>query len=227
MAGVAQHSDFRVDFWGRLRRTSDFLFSVIYSPTDEVEQAAAVVRAVHTRITGVDDFTGEPYRADEPELLVWVANATVDSYLAAFRLYGNSRLTPEDADRYVYEMRTLGHLMGVDKSDLAQDATELHRYMHDMLPRLAASPAAKEGTRRLVLPDLPWKLRPLWTVPASAAVASLPSEYRNMYGLPWLGPLQPGIRISTTAYLQGLRLILPEHPAVVEARNRARRLAVA
>ena len=52
MAGVDEHSDFRVDPLGRLRRTSAFVAAVTFGATPLVEQHIAMVRAIHTRVTG-------------------------------------------------------------------------------------------------------------------------------------------------------------------------------
>jgi uncharacterized protein (DUF2236 family) len=41
MAGVAQHSDYRTDPWGRLQRTADFLAATTFGPADMAERAVA------------------------------------------------------------------------------------------------------------------------------------------------------------------------------------------
>src|ERR1700709_2674728 len=53
MAGVAQHSDYRHDPWGRLQRTAEFLAATTYGPAPVAERAVATVRAVHQRVQGV------------------------------------------------------------------------------------------------------------------------------------------------------------------------------
>src|SRR5271165_7194283 len=65
-AGVAEHSAYREDPWGRLLRTLDFTTSVIY--TDPVS-AAAVARGIrlrHRRIKGVRP-DGRRYHALDPD----------------------------------------------------------------------------------------------------------------------------------------------------------------
>ncbi len=220
MAGVAQHSDFRVDFWGRLRRTSDWLLTVIYGTRVDAEGASAVVRAVHARVRGIDDFTGRPYAADDPELLIWVHNATVESHLSAFRLFGPG-LDAVEADQYVREMRIVGVLVGLDEMDVAQDADDLARYFADVESQLAGSPNARIAVRGLLNPELPMALRPLWGVPALAALGSLPRHYQQLLGFPWFAPLGLGTRLSGEALITALRLLLPVPPAVEAARSRS------
>ena len=58
MAGVDQHSDFRVDPWGRLRRTAEYVGATTFGDTATAEAAGDMVRAVHRRVRGVDPHTG-------------------------------------------------------------------------------------------------------------------------------------------------------------------------
>jgi uncharacterized protein (DUF2236 family) len=53
MAGVAQHSDYRQDPWGRLQRTADFLAATTFGPSAQAERAVDRVRRVHRRVEGV------------------------------------------------------------------------------------------------------------------------------------------------------------------------------
>jgi len=103
MAGVDQHSDYKVDPWGRLQRTIEYVVTTTFGDTAAAEQMGARVRAVHERVVGVDPHTGRPYRAGDPELLAWVHNVEVHSFVAAYRRYGGW-LSDGDADRFVAEM---------------------------------------------------------------------------------------------------------------------------
>jgi uncharacterized protein (DUF2236 family) len=78
MAGVAEHSDFRDDPWGRLFRTADYIAAVTYGTTEEAHRAAARVRRVHRRLRGVEPESGRGYRVDDPALLLWVHCCEVD-----------------------------------------------------------------------------------------------------------------------------------------------------
>ncbi len=65
MAGVAQHSDYRDDPWGRLQRTSFFVAVTTFGPAHEAERAIARVRAVHRRVCGTT-ADGRAYAAKRP-----------------------------------------------------------------------------------------------------------------------------------------------------------------
>src|SRR5215469_14438910 len=87
MAGVEQHSDYRADPWGRLRRTVEYVLTTTYGTAEEGEHAGRVVQAVHKRVRGTDPVTGKTYSAEDPDLLVWVHAVEVHSFLMAYRRY--------------------------------------------------------------------------------------------------------------------------------------------
>jgi uncharacterized protein (DUF2236 family) len=83
MAGVDQHSDWRLDPVGRLAATSAYEATVTFGDRASATRVAERVRAIHTRVRGVDTVTGQAYAASDPALLLWVHVALVDSALAA------------------------------------------------------------------------------------------------------------------------------------------------
>src|ERR1700704_3779321 len=103
MAGVAEHSDWQRDPFGRLAATSGYLLTVTYGESATALAAAAWVREVHTRVHGVDPVTGLDYSAEDPALLLWAHAAMVAAIVAVMRAYGRG-LEPAEADAYVAEM---------------------------------------------------------------------------------------------------------------------------
>ena len=91
MQGVGEHSDFRADPLGRLRRTVFFLGTTTYCSLPEAEAAIEAVRRVHLSVAGVTP-EGRRYRADDPDLMAWVHASEVDSFLEAFLRYGRRPL---------------------------------------------------------------------------------------------------------------------------------------
>src|SRR5690242_1796906 len=100
MAGVAEHSDYRGDPWGRLQRTSTFLAVTTFGAAPDAQRAVDKVRGIHQRVHGIAP-DGRPYRATDPHLLEWVHVAEVDSFLLAHRLYGAHPLDQGGRDGYV------------------------------------------------------------------------------------------------------------------------------
>lgn len=141
--GVIQNSDFKKDAWGRLRRTANFVGTISYGTTDAAEKAGARVRRIHTRIKVTDPATGERYGVDEPDLLLWVHCAEVDSYLHVLRRSGLP-LTDAQADLYIDEHREGARLVGLDPARVPADRAQLAAYFERVRPELAAGPEARE-----------------------------------------------------------------------------------
>ena len=225
MAAMDQRSSWREDPWGRLRRTGDYIATTIYGDTRSALAAAERVRAIHRRVSGFDEVTGKPYRADDPELLLWIHCVEVDSFLAAYRAYGGS-LSDVEADAYVSEMTRAGKLVGLTTEDMPRSVTELRSYL-ERVTGLCVTPAAREGLRLVMSPPVSLPARVAWAVPAAAAVAILPPEVRDLYGLPWFPPAEPLVRAATSTLCRTMRVVLPPSPAVRAALERARALSSA
>ncbi len=110
LAAVYDHSNFREDLVGRLRRTTHFVAGTTYAPTAEAERLIARVRAIHARIAGYTS-DGQPYRADEPALLTWVHVTEAYGFLQGCRRYGRA-VPVAIADRYYAETRRVAEALG-------------------------------------------------------------------------------------------------------------------
>jgi len=218
MAGVDQHSSYRSDPWGRLRRTTEYVMTATYGSTERAEALGAAVRQVHQRVRGVDPVTGLRYSAGDPELLLWVHNVLAHSLLTAYRRYGGP-LSVADADRYVGEMVEMAALVGIARDDVPSTLDALRTWLRSV-PGLRLTPAAREGVGTILAPPMPLALRPVWAVPAVAAVGLMPRRLRAMYGLPWFPPAEPAVRLTTASLVLALRLALPEPRPVRAARSR-------
>ena len=184
MAGVAEHSDYRADPWGRLQRTADFLAATTFGPATEAERAVAIVRTVHERVTGIAP-DGRPYAANDPHLLRWVHLAETDSFLAAHDRYGGESLTAPERDEYVRNTAVVARALGVPAPP--ESVRALHDQLRAFRPELASTPAARESARYLLVrPPMPLAARPLYGLIAAAAVALLPRWARGPLRLPYL-----------------------------------------
>jgi hypothetical protein len=79
--------------------------------------------------------------------------------------------------------------------------------------------------RLILYPPMPLALRPLWVLPASAAIASLPRFARRMYGLPWFPPATPPVRAAIFGVTRFLNALPIEAPEIRDAKNRLARAA--
>jgi uncharacterized protein (DUF2236 family) len=172
MAGVADHSDYREDPWGRLQRTARFLASTTYGTAEQARAACASVRAVHDRVVGTAP-DGRAYDANDPHLLEWVHLAEVDSFLATYQRYGATPLDAAGQDAYVAGMAIVADELGV--LDPPRSLSELRASIDAYRPELSGTREARDAARYLLFqPPLPFAARPAYGVLAAAAVASLP-----------------------------------------------------
>src|SRR5207253_5115945 len=143
MAGVAEHSNWRQDPFGRLAATSSYLLTTTYGDTASALAAAAWVRKIHTHVRGVDPETGLAYSAEDPSLLLWVHAGMVDSIVTVVQRYGRP-LDPGDADRYVAETVRFAEIVGVPVEKVPATVATLGAYIESVELR-QATPAAKEA----------------------------------------------------------------------------------
>lgn len=181
MQGVADHSDYKHDSLGRLRRTANFVGTTTFAPASEARLAIEAVRVIHERVTGTLP-DGTPYRANDSHLLGWVHATEVDSFLRAYRRYGRPSITDAEADRYVDEMATVARLLGV--IDPPIDRASLRRTLARYRSELKATPAARDAVRFLLWPPFPRRTRPIYGVIASASLGLLPGYAQRMLWLP-------------------------------------------
>ena len=136
MAGVAGHSGFKGDPWGRLQRTSHYLATTTYGTIEHAEAAIGAVRAIHERVRG-RDHRGRPYRASDPELLRWVHLAEVHSFLTAYQAYAATPLAPGESDLFVRQSAVAATLLGA--RGLPETSAELDRQLESFRPQLEST----------------------------------------------------------------------------------------
>jgi uncharacterized protein (DUF2236 family) len=207
MAGVAQHSDYRGDPWGRLQRTSTFLAVTTFGTATDAQRAVDKVRGIHRRVQGQAP-DGRDYRADDPHLLEWVHIAEVDSFLRAYQLYGAAPLDRDGRDSYVADTARVAAALGV--IDPPRTEAELAQRIAGYRSELRSSEAAREAARfLLVTPPLPLLARAPYSVLAATSVSMLPSWARLPLRLPYLPPLEAtAIRLSGRVLVSGIRWAL-------------------
>jgi uncharacterized protein (DUF2236 family) len=212
MAGVAQHSDFRSDPWGRLFRTAEYVAVTSYGTTVEATRAAARVRGIHRKLGGVEPESGRPYRVDDPHLLLWVHCCETESFLSTATRCG-LRLTASERDAYYAEQVTNARLIGLPSAPGSAD--EMAAYFADMQPELTATAEARAAAHFVLFPPMPTKVqyatpaRAVWVGLAGTAAAMLPRWARRLYRLPGVPPTDVAATVAGLALRAGL-LAIPE-----------------
>ena len=76
--------------------------------------------------------TGTPYRADQPDLLLWVLFTLVDSGVVVYRKYVRSMSRAEE-EAYWEDYKVVGDLFGLADADMPDTLDDLHDYRREML----------------------------------------------------------------------------------------------
>lgn len=204
MAGVADHSDYRGDPWGRLQRTSTFLAVTTFGTAKDAQRAVDKVRGIHRRVSGIAP-DGRPYRADDPHLLEWVHIAEIDSFLLAYQRYGAKPLDQAGRDAYVADTARVAGALGVPNPPRTE--AELKARIQAYRPELRSSEAARDAARFLLItPPLPLLARGPYGLIAATSVSMLPAWARLPLRLPYLPPVEAtAIRMAGRILVGGIR----------------------
>jgi uncharacterized protein (DUF2236 family) len=234
-AGVAEHSNYREDPWGRLYRTLDLTAKVVFGEMRTADEAARRIRAAHERVQGVTAENGgryskgTPYHANDPELLMWVHATLVRTALDVYQRCVRP-LTIADQRVYYDEQKTLAEMFGVPRERMPDTFAAFNRYLDDMLEsdRIAVTAALRDVVDATLRPRLPFIARPLVEALSLTTVGLLPERLREELRLPW-SPTRERLLATSWATLRrimpALPILLREFPPARSAERRARAAA--
>lgn len=180
LQGVLDHSDFRSDMHGRLRRTARFIAVTTFGHRDEAEAAIDRVNRIHEAVKGTLP-DGTPYSARDPRTLAWVHIAEATSFLTTYQRFVRPDMSRDDKDEYFRQFAVIARKLGADP--VPEDANEADALFREMRGDLRASPAAN-GIAQLVLTQKPENApAAIQQAIATSAVDLLPPSARAMLGL--------------------------------------------
>ncbi|WP_277589626.1 oxygenase MpaB family protein [Pseudomonas chlororaphis] len=181
LAGVWDHSNFREDMIGRLRRTAQFISGTTFGSRQDAEWLIDKVRTIHLQIVGHAP-DGRPYSASDPQLLTWVHVAEVSSFLAAHLRYRNPHLSPADQDRYYGEVALIAERLGA--TDVPRSRRAVADYLARMRPQLLCDERSREVLRLLLAAPAPSRLaKPFGSLMMQAGIDLLPDWASDMLGV--------------------------------------------
>lgn len=228
MRAVADHSNYRSKPWERLQTTGGYLSTTTYGSRAEADAAAATVRRIHTRIGGHDPVTGTTYRADDPDLLLWIHCALVDSMVEVIGRGRPGGLDPGLADDYLREQVRAARHVGLDPAVVPSSVADLADYLQEVRPLLRVTRVAREAALYILLPPLPplapaarllaTPARPLLTGVLVPCFAALPAWARQMYTVS-ARPATARAEEATTTTLRALRTSIEAARRAVPAMN--------
>ncbi|HTG37546.1 oxygenase MpaB family protein [Sphingomonas sp.] len=203
LAGVWDHSRFRDDMLGRLRRTARFIAITTYADVSDAEAAIARVRQIHAHVAGILP-DGTPYRADDPLALAWVHACEATCFLDAWIAFGEPSMSTGDQDRYFDQSALVAERLGAapvprSRSDMA-DFIQSHR------SRLHVDGRTRDVARRVIRATPPDRATAVaQRVITPAAIDLLPAWARSMHELKGSGMARPFVAGGVRALAGSLR----------------------
>jgi uncharacterized protein (DUF2236 family) len=203
LAGVWDHSNFRADMQGRLRRTARFIALTTYGGLAEAEAAIARVRAVHDHVRGTLP-NGSTYAANDPALLAWVHVTEATSFLGAWMRYAEPGMSAPDQDRYFVEMGRIALALGADP--IPRTRSEARDLIKAMRPHMLCDTRTREVAQLVLTQRAPNRMaEPLQALTMQAGVDLLPVWAQQMHGLTAPPLSRPLVRAGTLGIARTLR----------------------
>ncbi|HEU5029899.1 MAG TPA: oxygenase MpaB family protein [Spirillospora sp.] len=237
-AGVAEHSEFLEDRWGRLLRTVESTMNFLgYRGEERGRREAARLREIHKDIKGVD-AQGRRYHALNPEAYLWVHATLLHGMIQTQRLFGTP-ITP-DRERVLHgEWARLALALGITERHIPGSPAAFRDYFDTMVnERLEDNATVRlliELDRkplppppRWPLPDLAWSgvAGPPTVMLGRMGVGCLPPVLRERFGLRWTPADERRFRLFAQAMRAGDRVLVDRlrySPIAARAMRRARR----
>jgi uncharacterized protein (DUF2236 family) len=218
------------DPYARLRRTGEVLDAIAWGPRATADRLTRRVRAMHRRVRGtLSDAAGPfpagtPYRADDPDLLLWILACIVESSLRVYDEYV-AGLSHTDRERYWADYRVVGRLFGLRERDMPATYADFRDYWEAMLASdeiFVTERARQLGIEIVMRPPVSLRARPLLELANFVTVGLLPARVRRMYGFSW-DPARALARRGGAEYVK--RVLVPLLPDGLRLIPSARRAA--
>ena len=222
LAGVWDHSNFREDMQGRLRRTARFIAGTTYGSTDEATAIIAQVQTIHDAVHGTLP-DGTPYSANDPELLTWIHVAEVSSFLAAYLRYRDPDFPPAMQDRYYAETALIAEKLGA--TGVPKTRAAVAAYLDAVRPELGYDHRTREVARALLEQPASPAIAPFMKLNFQAAEDLLPPWAAKMHGFRQASVSRPAVRAAARSLGVVLRWAL-NNSVEVRARQRAAELGL-
>ena len=216
-AGVAKHSDYRSDPYGRLRRTLDTMWTIVFESADDAHEAAEKVGRMHSQVRGTAR-DGRSYSALDPHLQLWVHSTLVYASIKVYERF-IATLTEDELDRYYEETKIVGRLFGIPDEVIPATYRDLRKWMRELIDsdEVQVTDLARELAEPIV--------RPLQMIPkemnrrsALVTPALLPRPIREGYGLHLSATRAALFALGTGTS----RLVLPRLPVALRTHPMAR-----
>ncbi len=226
-AGFFEATTMLAEPYPRLARTAKVLTAIGFGTREEADAATRPVRAIHRRVRGAlrepagRFAAGTPWRADDPELLLWIIATLVDSNLLVYQRYVGA-LSRDEQEAYWQDFRLLAELFGLPYEHTPSDIDAFEAYVAGVLASgdLHVGAKARELAVEIVMrPPVPKRFVPLLELVNQVTVGLLPPDIRRQYGFGW-DPVRGAAVRGGAEYLK--RVVVPLLPAKLRLAPSAR-----
>ena len=203
-AGVDEHSDFRSHPIRRLRRTIRMTMAIVFGDRDTALAAARGVNHAHAKVQGAG------YRAQDPDLLLWVYATLADTALVTYEAFVQP-LTPREREEFHDEFKLLGELLGIPRDGFPGTVRDFDAYLDAMV---AGGPVRVDARARELAAQV--MRSPVRVLPGHVMIplnlittGLLPATLREQYGLPWGPGRQRAYRLALATVPRVIALTPP------------------
>lgn len=210
-SGFFRHSASIENPHPRLARTALAVNTIIFGTERQALEVQEIVGQMHARVRGTLPETagpfkaGTPYRGDDPELLLWILAAFIDSSYRAFERFVRP-LSPREREALWQQWRRVGWIFGLGPDDMPS-SYDIHKiYVEAMLEsgQLTVTDESRHLARRVILnPPVPPYLLPISELVNQFTIDALPGDLRKQYGF---NPI-PGRGLTLLGLSTWIRLI--------------------
>jgi uncharacterized protein (DUF2236 family) len=185
--GVYDHSNFRYDTLGRLRRTLSSTNQIAFGRISQAKAVSEHVVSRHRKVRGqVFDGVGGPrtYSAFEPDLLLWVLATLITAALNGYELiYGELPIARKEA--FYRDMCRFGTYFGLPESFSPKDWGAFEAYYTSMVEGelLGSCRMCGELARAVVHPHDTFTAATLGRIIDFVVIETLPPKVRERLGL--------------------------------------------
>ena len=180
LQGVLDHSNFREDMHGRLRRTARFIAVTTFGHRDAALAAIERVNRIHAKVGGTLP-DGTPYQATNPRTLAWVHVTEAQSFLAGYIRHVRPSMQMAEQDEYYRQFAVIARMLGADP--VPETRGEADRIFRELRHDLSASKEAREVAQLVLSQRPPGTPLSVQTMITADAVAMLPDWARAMLHL--------------------------------------------
>jgi uncharacterized protein (DUF2236 family) len=221
IAGARESGFYERNPWRRLQRTLILTYAITFGSKEQARSAADQINEVHARIQGIDDVTGLPYDALDPELLLYVHACLVESALL-FEHLTVGRLDDADRQRFHEEQMLAAEMVLIPRNAIPPTVAGLRAHLREVEASgiLRVDDAARRVAALFHDPPKEAEWRPVLRGVSRLAFGTLPAVDRELYGVELTAGRRAAMRAAFAAIRAGRPLLPPRYRFIAPYQER-------